>query len=117
VLVERARTTIFGVANGESLNIVVRRVRERIAALIVLGLLVRPGGVSILHLAKEGNRRKPFGPSSSSEGGSAIWITRVLWVVVGAVGVLLLVFLFRGTGRRRGLRGRGGLRRRWTFRR
>jgi hypothetical protein len=40
----------------------------------------------------------------------------VLWVVVGAVVVLLLVVLFRGT-RRRGLRGRGGLRRRWTFRR
>lgn len=41
----------------------------------------------------------------------------VLWVVVGAVGVLLLVFLFRGLGGRRGSRGRGGLRRRWTFRR
>ena len=41
----------------------------------------------------------------------------VLWVVVGVVGVLLLVFLFRGLGGRRGSRGRGGLRRRWTFRR
>jgi hypothetical protein len=40
----------------------------------------------------------------------------VLWVVVGVVGVLLLLFLFRGAGRR-GSRGRGGLRRRWTFRR
>ena len=42
----------------------------------------------------------------------------VLWVVVGVVAVLLLVFLFRGTGgKTRGSRGRGGLRRRWTFRR
>ncbi len=41
----------------------------------------------------------------------------VLWVVVGVVGVLLLLFLFRGAGRRRGSLGRGGLRRRWTFRR
>lgn len=41
----------------------------------------------------------------------------VLWVVVGVVGVLLLVVLLRGTGRRRGMRGSGGLRRRWSFRR
>jgi hypothetical protein len=34
------------VANGESLNIVVQRVREWIA-LVVLGLLVGPAGVSI----------------------------------------------------------------------
>jgi len=40
----------------------------------------------------------------------------VLWVVVGVVGVLLLVFLFRGFGGKGGSR-RGGLRRRWTFRR
>jgi hypothetical protein len=40
----------------------------------------------------------------------------VLWVVVGVVGVLLLVVLFRGVGGKRGARGRGGLRRRWTFR-
>jgi hypothetical protein len=38
----------------------------------------------------------------------------VLWVVVGVVGVLLLIFLFRMA---RGRGSRGGLRRRWTFRR
>jgi hypothetical protein len=37
----------------------------------------------------------------------------VLWVLVGVVGVILLVVLFRGIGSR----GRGGVRRRWTFRR
>ncbi len=41
----------------------------------------------------------------------------VLWVVVGVVGVLLLLLLFRGFGGKRSARGRGGLRRRWTFRR
>ena len=38
-----------------------------------------------------------------------------IWVVVGVVGVLLLIFLFRMA--RGGSRGRGGLRKRWSLRR
>ena len=84
--------------------------------LFVLGLLVGPGGVSILDSPKKAQEGRPLASSASGEKGAGM-DNPVLWVVVGVVGVLLLVFLFRGFGGRRGSRGRGGLRKRWSFRR
>jgi hypothetical protein len=70
-------------------------------------------------MLKDRNAQRKARPTkfSQAKGRERHMDNPVLWVVVGVVGVLLLLVLFRGLGGKRGARGRGGLRRRWTFRR